>query len=56
MYIGAFASRETGASNETWLSYLAGKVDEIRIWNKALSEEEVSALYTAELTVSTFDD
>ena len=56
MYIGAFASRETGASDETWLSYLAGKVDEIRIWNKALSEEEVSALYTAELTVSTFDD
>lgn len=55
MYIGAFASRETGKSSETWLSYFAGKIDEIRVFNKALSEEEMLALYKAEVKVSDLD-
>lgn len=49
LYIGAFASRETGKSSETWLSYFAGKIDEIRIFNKGLSEAEVKALFQAEV-------
>ena len=55
MYIGAFASRETGKSDEGWLSYFAGKIDEVRIFNKALSEEEMLALYKAEVKVSDLD-
>ncbi len=55
MYIGAFASRETGKSSESWLSYFAGKIDEIRVFNKALSEEEMLALYKAEVKVSDLD-
>ncbi len=49
MYIGAFASRETGKSSETWLSYFAGKIDEIRIFNKGLSAAEVKSLFQAEV-------
>lgn len=49
MYIGAFASRETGKSSESWLSYFAGKIDEIRIFNKGLSATEVKALFQAEV-------
>ncbi|MBO4475290.1 MAG: LamG domain-containing protein [Bacteroidales bacterium] len=49
MYIGAFASRETGKSSESWLSYFAGKIDEIRIYNKALSNQEIKALFQAEV-------
>lgn len=55
MYIGAFASRETGMSSESWLSYFAGKIDEIRIFNKGLSAKEVNALYKAEVQVSDID-
>lgn len=49
LYIGAFASRETGKSAEPWLSYFAGKIDEIRIFNKGLNEQEVKALFQAEV-------
>ena len=49
LYIGAFASRETGKSAETWLSYFAGKIDEIRVFNKGLNEQEVKALFQAEV-------
>lgn len=52
MYIGAFASRETGKSQETWLSYFGGKIDEIRIFNKGLSDADVKALYLAEVKAS----
>lgn len=55
MYLGAFASRETGKSTESWLSYFAGKIDEVRIFNKALSAEEMLALYKAEVKVSDID-
>lgn len=55
LYVGAFASRETGKSSEAWLSYFGGKIDEIRIFNKALSEDEVMELYKAEVKVSDID-
>jgi len=51
-YIGAHAQRVSGASAETWLSYFAGKIDEIRVYNKGLSEKEVSDLYKAEVAVT----
>ena len=51
-YIGAFAQRMTGASAETWLSFYSGKIDEVRIFNKGLSETEVAQLYRAEVAVT----
>ncbi|MBO4558398.1 MAG: LamG domain-containing protein [Bacteroidales bacterium] len=51
-YIGAFAQRVTGASAEEWLSYFSGKIDEVRLFNKGLSETEVAQLYRAEVAVT----
>lgn len=51
-YVGAHAQRVSGASAETWLSYLAGKVDEVRLFNKGLSANEVQALYRAEVAAA----
>ena len=50
LYVGGWASfieKYQGAAD--WQSYFAGGIDEIRIFNKALSENEVSALYREEL-------
>ena len=55
MYIGAFASRETGKSSESWLSYFAGKIDEIHIYNRALTDKEISAVYKDEVLNSDLD-
>mgnify|MGYP002626941333 CR=1 FL=1 len=53
LYIGAFASRESGASSETWLSYFAGKIDEVRIYDKALSAKQLQTVYKNEVKEST---
>ncbi len=37
-------SSTSGSSGEGWAGYLSGKLDEVRIYNKALSPIEVSAL------------
>lgn len=37
-------SLTTGSTEQTWAGYLRGKMDEVRIYNKALTETEVSAL------------
>ena len=55
MYIGAFASRETGKSSESWLNYFAGKIDEIHIYNRALTDKEVTAVYKDEVLNSDLD-
>lgn len=49
IYIGAFASRETGKSSESWLSYFGGKIDEVHIYNKALSDKQIMNVYKAEV-------
>lgn len=41
-------SSTTGSPGEGWAGYLPGKMDEVRIYNKALTPIEVSALSTLE--------
>lgn len=50
-YIGAWAKLATGTATDSWMVYYPGMIDEIRIYNKALSDTEVKALYDAEVTV-----
>jgi hypothetical protein len=38
-------SQTSGATSQAWASHLTGGLDEIRIFNKALSAAEVLALY-----------
>ncbi len=41
-------SLTSGATNQDWASYLVGQLDEVRIYNKALEDGEVSALMLLE--------
>lgn len=52
LYVGAWSSKVEGKSNETWQNYWAGSLDEIRMYNKAFSEEEVLNLYKEELAIN----
>ncbi len=52
LYIGGWASKIEGKANDEWLNYFPGSIDELRVFNKALSEAEVLSLYKEELAVS----
>jgi hypothetical protein len=47
--IGAWPQQVAGTP-ESWMTYYQGMVDEIRIYNKALTKDEIKALYEAEVT------
>lgn len=49
LYIGAWSSFVEGLATDEWRSSFEGKLDELRVYNKALSDEEVSQLFTAEV-------
>lgn len=49
--IGGFPTASTGFSlsgNQSWQALLNGSIDELRVYNKALSDLEISALYKLE--------
>ena len=41
-------SLTSGSGNQPWASFFTGLLDEVRIYNRALTTQEVSALYTLE--------
>ncbi len=49
LHIGAWTQLIAG-NPESWMKYYPGVVDEIRIYNKALSASEIKSLYDAEVT------
>ena len=49
--IGAWPKLAAGTATDSWMVYYPGLIDELRIYNKALSTAEVQALYDAEITV-----
>ncbi len=51
-YVGAWSTYVEGDSTASWQSYWAGSIDEIRMYNKALSKEEILALYKEELNIN----
>lgn len=48
--IGAWPQQLDGTGQD-WMKFFPGMVDEMRIYNKALTDAEVKALYDAEITV-----
>jgi hypothetical protein len=52
LYLGGWASRIEGKASDTWLNYFCGSIDEVRFYNKALSEAEILDLYKQELKVA----
>lgn len=50
LYIGAWKKQvENKETADDWMGYYPGSIDELRIYNKALSEQEMLALYQAEV-------
>ena len=52
LYVGGWASFIEGASSESWQSFFAGSIDEVRIFNKALTEAELQALRKEEVAIA----
>ena len=52
LYIGVWASRIEGKASDSWQSYCPGQLDEIRFYNKALTAEEILALYKEEVNIN----
>ncbi|WP_353167618.1 LamG-like jellyroll fold domain-containing protein [Flavobacterium sp.] len=44
----------TMAGNSTWPYWLNGKIDDIGIWNRALTQQEITNLYNASLSTEDF--
>ncbi|MBR4809301.1 MAG: LamG domain-containing protein [Bacteroidales bacterium] len=51
-YVGGWSSFIEGDSFQTWQNYWAGSIDEIRLFDKAFSEDEILALYKEELAIN----
>jgi len=41
-------SQTSGATSQPWASYLTGKLDQVRVYNSALTSNQISALYNLE--------
>lgn len=52
LYIGAWSTYVEGDSNQSWQNYWPGSIDEVRIFDKALTPDEVLALYKEELNIN----
>ncbi len=52
LYIGGWASRIEGKASDSWQAYCPGQLDELRFYNKALSAEEILALYKEEVNIN----
>ena len=48
--IGFWANRAFDGAEDDWMGYYYGALDELRIYNRALTADEVQSLYDAELT------
>lgn len=51
-YVGGWSTFIEGHSTQTWQSFWPGSLDEIRFYDKALSAEEILALYKEELAIN----
>lgn len=50
LFIGAWPQQVLGTATSN-MKYFSGSIDEMRIWNKGLSKENINALYLAEVAL-----
>ena len=48
--IGAWRTKTEAAATDAWMGWFLGNLDELRVYDKALNDSEVKALYDAEVT------
>lgn len=52
LYIGGWASRIEEKQAEPWMSYFNGSIDEVRMYNRALTDTEVAELFRQEKLIN----
>ena len=52
LYIGGWASRIEEKQAETWMTYFNGSIDEVRMYNKALTDQEIGQLFQQEKLIN----
>ncbi len=52
LYIGGWAAIIDGVNNQDWMTYFNGSIDEVRMYNRALTDVEVGELWKQEKLVS----
>ena len=52
LYLGGWASRIEGKANEGWMTYFNGSIDEVRMYNRALTDQEVGKLFQEEKLIN----
>jgi len=48
--IGAWRPKSEGTATDAWMGWFLGNMDELRVYDKALSDTEVKSLFDAEVT------
>lgn len=48
--IGAWRPKSEGSATDVWMGWFKGNLDELRVYDKALSDTEAKALFDAEVT------
>lgn len=48
--IGAWRPKSEGTAEDAWMGWFLGNIDELRVYDKALSAQEVKNLYDAEVS------
>lgn len=52
LYIGGWAAVIDEVNNQDWMTYYNGSIDEVRMFNRALTDEEVGKLWQAEKLIN----
>ena len=50
--MGGWSTYIEGQSTQSWQNYWSGSIDEVRLYNKALTEDEMLALYNEEVNIN----
>ena len=52
LYIGGWAAIIDGVNNQDWMTYFNGSIDEVRMYNRALTDTEIGQLWQQEKLIN----
>ena len=52
LYIGGWAAIIDGVNNQDWMTFFNGSVDEVRMYNRALTDQEIGQLWQQEKLIN----
>ena len=52
LYVGGWAAIIDGVNNQDWMTYFNGSIDEVRMYNRALTDQEIGQLWQQEKLIN----